>query len=360
MRARAENSCPHIVKLITVLMPLDEIVRESQIIQMATADAASRVGTKRSLPWRKVGIALLLLFVAFLVFAWLRPLTVLRSVGRAVLWTAGIHSKYTQVGAYRVHYFEGGDGPPVVFVHGLGAESLNWVQPMIGFRRHFHVYGVDLLGHGQSEQPDIAYSIEQQSEMLRLFLATQHLSSADFVGVSMGGWIVLKLATEHPEVVNRLVIADAAGLRFSTTVSAETFLPRTPTEVTAFMALLTPRQYKLPSPVVRDFLHQVARNAWIIRRIFASFFTYQDVLDGRLQSVNIPVLIIWGKEDRLIPPSVGDRMKLQLPRSSLVLCSDAGHLAIFECWNKIEPEVLTFLSAPEPPPSYVLEVASGQ
>jgi len=61
--------------------------------------------------------------------------------------------------------------------------------------------------------------------MLRQFLATQNIKSADLVGVSMGGWIVLKLASEHPEVVNRLVIADAAGLKFQTNINAQSFLP---------------------------------------------------------------------------------------------------------------------------------------
>jgi pimeloyl-ACP methyl ester carboxylesterase len=125
------------------------------------------------------------------------------------------------------------------------------------------------------------------------------------------------------------------------------------------MTMLTPRQYPAPYPVRRDFLNQVAEHAWITRRIFDSFLTYQDVLDGKLQAVKAPVLVIWGKQEKLIPLSVGEQMKQELRNASLLVCSDSGHLALYECWNKLEPEVASFLSSPRPPAPYVREVASG-
>ena len=309
--------------------------------------------------WKKVALVVLSLVIVFAAFAWQRPLALVRAAGQFALWRAGIHSRYAQVGGYRIHYYEGGEGPPLVFVHGLGAESLNWVPVMLDMRSHFHVYAIDLLGHGDSQKPDIAYSIEQQSEMLRQFLATQNIQFADVVGVSMGGWVTLKLAIEHPEVVNRLVVADAAGLKFQTNITVKNFLPATPEEFAAFMDMLTPRQYPAPYPVRRDFLNHVAERAWITRRIFDSFLTYQDALDGKLQAVKAPVLIIWGKEEKLIPMSVGEQMKQQLPNASLLVCTDSGHLAVFECWNGLKPEVASFLSSPQPPTPYVREVASG-
>ncbi len=325
------------------------------------AGANSQVTTRRvrSGRWKKIGLIGLLLVLAFAVVAWRRPLALIHTAGRVTLLTHGIHSHYVQVGGYRVHYYEGGGGPPLVFVHGLGADAQNWVPAMLDMRSHFHVYAIDLLGHGDSQKPDIAYSIEQQSEMLHQFLATQNIKSADLVGVSMGGWVALKLAIDHPVSVNRLVVADAAGLKFQTNITVNNFLPSTPEEFSTFMAMLTPRQYPAPYPVRRDFLNQVSEHAWIIRRIFDSFLTYQDVLDGKLQTVKSPVLVIWGKEEKLIPLSVGEEMKQQLPNSSLLVCSDSGHLAVFECWNKLEPEVATFLSSPQPPAPYVREVASG-
>ena len=329
---------------------------------MATAVNAMPQGIgarPRVARWKKISLVILVLLIAFVLYALLRPLSVMRAVGRATLLSAGIHGHYAQVGPYRVHYFEGGDGPPLVFVHGLGAESLNWVPAMLDMRRQYHVYAIDLLGHGDSDQPDIAYSIEQQSEMLRQFLAGQHIQSANVVGVSMGGWVALKLAIEHPDVVNRLVVADSAGLKFRTNLTVKNFLPATQEEFDAFMAMLTPRQYPAPYPLRRAFLHRIAERAWITRRIFASFLTYQDALDGKLQSVKAPTLVIWGKQENMIPLAVGEEMKQQLPNASLVVCADSGHLAVFECWNELKPEVKSFLASPQPPAPYEREVASG-
>ena len=281
----------------------------------------------------------------------------IRTAGHFALWCGGIHDHYAQVGSYRVHYYEGGEGPPLLFVHGLGAESLNWVPAMLSFRHQYHVYALDLLGHGESERPDIAYSVTQQVEMVHDFLVQQKALPADVVGISMGGWITLKLTLDHPDAVKRIVVADAAGLKFQTDLTVNSFLPANHEQFKAFMSMLTPRIHDAPYPVRRDFINHVARNAWITRRIFTSFLAYQDVLDGRLQQISTPTLVIWGGQESMIPMSVGEEVHQQIPNSSLLVCNDSGHLAIYECWDQVKPGIAEFLNSPQPPAPYVRTVA---
>lgn len=325
---------------------------------MATpVSGVSQLNTLRSDRLRTAVIGILVIVIALIAFAWTRPLTLLRGAGRFTLWRDGIHSEYVEVGPYMVHYYVGGNGPPVVFVHGLGADALNWIKPMITLKRlHYRVYALDLLGHGDSAKPDIAYSIEQQSELLRQFLAGQGIRSADLIAVSMGGWVVLNLAAEHPEAVRRLVVADAAGLYFENKITPELFLPRNPAELQAFWAVLSPRPLPLTGPLGSDFLRGLPRREWIIRRMFASFETRHDLLDGRLQNIGAPVLLLWGKQEKLIPLEVGEEMKREMPQSSLLICPDSGHLAVFECWDRFRPEIANFLSAPQPPAALVQEI----
>ena len=159
------------------------------------------------------------------------------------LLSGGIHSHYAQVGRYRVHYYEGGEGPPLVFVHGLGAESLNWVPAMLELSPPFpRVRHRPARPRRQTERPDIAYSITQQSEMLHQFLADQNALPADVVGVSMGGWVTLKLALDHPDVVNRLSRCRCCRAEVPDRHHGQKLSSRDARRVRAFMAMLTPRQ----------------------------------------------------------------------------------------------------------------------
>ncbi|MBV8453501.1 MAG: alpha/beta hydrolase [Deltaproteobacteria bacterium] len=324
-----------------------------------TRTAISGLETVRSHRLRNFILAVLVLILGALVFALLRPITVLRASGEFILSRAGIHSEYAQVGSYRIHYYAGGDGPPVVFVHGLTADALNWIKAMINLKAAgYRVYAIDLLGHGESDKPDIDYSIEQQTEMLRQFLATQHLQPADFVSVSLGGWITLNLAIEHPELVNRMVVADPAGLWFKSSLKAATFLPQNPSELRAFWDALSPRPYPLAGPLQYDYLRRVHEHNWIVQRIFASIMARKDLLDGRLDEIRAPVMLIWGKQEKLIPLAVGEQMHKEIPDSSLLVCPDSGHLAVFECWDRYEPDVIRYLSAPQPLPPESRELPS--
>ncbi len=83
----------------------------------------------------------------------------------ARLKLAGIDSKFVTVGPYRVHYFVGGKGKPLLLIHGLGSRSEDWTPQMPAYvKSGFRVYAIDLLGCGRTDHPDIAYTIQQQTD----------------------------------------------------------------------------------------------------------------------------------------------------------------------------------------------------
>jgi pimeloyl-ACP methyl ester carboxylesterase len=297
---------------------------------------------------------LLVVMVADLVFTILvykRPLWVMDEAMHARLKLAGIESHYVTVGPYRVHYFVGGKGKPLLLIHGLGSRSEDWTPEMPDYVNNgFRVYAIDLLGCGRTDHPNIAYTIQQQTDLIHGFLDAVHVQQIDVIGWSMGGWVAFEFALEHPSSVRRLVAMDSAGLSFHTDLPPETFEPRTIPELKRFEALLTPHPVWLPGFLQRHLLSAMQRNFPVVHRTVESMLAGKDLLDGRLGQIHMPVLLIWGEQDALVPTSVALRMHQAIPQSRLELYQGCGHIGPATCAGRIVPRVIDFLQT-EPPVS---------
>ena len=261
----------------------------------------------------------------------------------------GVHSEYVRVGPYRVHYYVGGHGTPLLLIHGLGARSEDWESAIpIFVRSHFRVYAIDLLGYGRTDHPDIEYSIQQQVDMVHQFLAVMHIQQADVAGWSLGGWVALKLTSDYPEVVHRLVLYDSAGIVFHASFGPKVFTPQNKAQLLRLYRLLTPHPMKVPGFVARDILRIMRKNYWVVDRTIQSALTGKDSMDGKLNTIHVPVLVVWGKDDALIPPETGREMHQQMPQSVLELYAGCGHIGPASCAHRMIPNTVKFLQR-EPP-----------
>ena len=302
---------------------------------------------------RMVVLLVIVLVVAGLVFYY-NPLWVADQQTRFKLWRAGVQSKYVEAGGYRMHYFEaqsadGTAGTPLLLVHGLGARGEDWAEmiPRLA-AKGFHVYVPDLLGYGRSPRPDVSYSIAMQETAVVQFMQAVHLTRADVGGWSMGGWVAMKLALDHPELVDRLVVYDSAGIYFPATFGPELFVPTDATGVGRLMTILSPHPREMPGFVTKAVLRKLAQNGWVIQRSMAAMTSGRDLLDFRLYKIRQPTLIVWGSQDDLIPLSAGKRMHELIPHSVLNVVEGCGHLAPLECSEPVVEGTVDFLRA-EPP-----------
>ncbi|QHN04079.1 alpha/beta hydrolase [Granulicella sp. WH15] len=292
----------------------------------------------------------LLLFLALAAGAtfYCAPLRVNDQLIRYKLWRAGVHSEYIQAGPYRLHYFEAGpsDGSSLVLVHGLGSRGEDWAPLIPGLAAAgFHVYVPDLPGYGRSPKPDISYSISTQARTVIDFMHAVHLEHANLGGWSMGGWVVARLTLDHPEMVDRLAMYDAAGVYFPRTFDASLFLPTDAAGLDHLNAMLYPKPRPLPAFVARDAIHKLQANRMVIERSVAAMLNGRDLLDFRLHQIAKPTLIVWGKEDRLIPLVTGEKMHREISQSVLFVIEDCGHLAPGECAPPILKETVAFFTA---------------
>src|SRR5271168_3400840 len=300
--------------------------------------------------------------VAFLVLAavaaglifYRYPLWVADKQLRFHLWRAGVKSEYVDAGGYRLHYFEaspanGSGGTPLVLVHGLGARGEDWGAMIPALAASgFHVYVPDLLGYGRSPKPDVDYSISLEEQTVGQFMQAMHVPRADVGGWSMGGWIAMKLALDHPEMVDRLIIYDSAGTYFPATFGPELFTPGDVAGVKKLMAILSPKPRPMPNFAAEAVVRKLQGNAWVVNRSTASMIRGRDLLDFRLYKISQPMLIVWGAQDELIPLSVGETIHTSVPQSVLDIVEGCGHLAPAECARPVIEGTVEFLRA-EPP-----------
>jgi pimeloyl-ACP methyl ester carboxylesterase len=298
--------------------------------------------------YRWVAVPLALLLVGLIGFAYARPVAVFEAWGALRLRLAGARSGYIQAGPHRLHYVEAGSGPPLVLVHGLGSNATqDWGRLIVLLGRRFHVYAPDLPGFGESERPSAAdYSIPMQVEAVRAFMEAKGVRRARVAGISMGGWIVSRLAGEYPGMVERLVVVDAAGMRPERSdIPAEVLLPRDEEGVRRLVAAVRNNAPVPPAFVARDILARRRREEWIVRRALESMAAGRDWLNGTLGRAGMPILVVWGKQDRLIPVAYAAELQAEFPRAGLVVLDGCGHVPMADCPVAFDRAVIPFLSA---------------
>jgi pimeloyl-ACP methyl ester carboxylesterase len=292
------------------------------------------------------GILVLAAVFAGILF-WMRPVEFIRELLFVRMALHGYRSRSVDVSGIRMHYDAIGpdNGTPVVLIHGLGGRAEDWVDlaPHL-VHAGFRVYMPDLPGFGRSEKPaSFSYSIPDQANAVVGFLDALGLKQVDLGGWSMGGWIVQRVAGDHPERVNRLMLFDSAGLFDRPTWNTNLFTPASPAELDQLDALLMPHPPRVLGFIAADVMRGLRESGWVVHRAMDSMLTGRDTTDKLLPGLKMPVLIVWGELDRITPLSQGETIHRLIPGSQFDLIPGCGHLAPSQCAPQIAPGVVSFL-----------------
>ena len=308
-------------------------------------------------------VAVVLGLIGFVLFL-KQPIWLGRQYTHLGLFLAHVQSNYVLTPEGRVHYYDAepripGGGVPLVLIHGLGDRDESWA-PMLKRLKGagFHVYAPDLLGYGRSPKPAYGdYSMAGESKFVYDFIQSLGLQKTDLGGWSMGGWIALELAHDHPELLDRVVVFDAAGLKFQPTYSFDVFQPKTPADVQKLWSLLEPEAKPLPENVREAALRNMDSASDTVSRNLQSMRA-GPAMDAVLPTLPEPLLIVWGSTDGLIPLSVGREMHALDPHSELDIVEGCGHLAPLLCAARVAPAVADFLKSDPPPEGGVRTLAN--
>ena len=228
-------------------------------------------------------------------------------------------------GDYRVRVFAAGHGDPLLFLHSaLGAGV--WTEGIDRLAQHFQVLLPDHPGFGPSPLPDWLTGMDDMVfHYLDLLDGLGLHKPVRMAGVSFGGWVGAEFAAFHPERVQKLVLIDAAGLRIPAVPLPDVFrlapqavLPLVFHDLSKAMALM-PKDFG-PDTVVQMFHDRSA-----LARLSWNPYLHDPKLPRRLRRATVPTLLVWGKQDKLIPPAYAEEYKRLLPSAQLAYIDQCGH-----------------------------------
>ncbi|WP_245188065.1 alpha/beta fold hydrolase [Frateuria flava] len=257
--------------------------------------------------------------------------------------TAHVESHTLRAGDTTWSYYEGGQGPTLVLLHGFAADKTIWLPLAEQLTPHFHVVIPDLPGWGESSRnPDASYGVQAQVERLQAFLAALDLQRFVLVGHSMGGAIAGVYAAEHPQGVAALALVDAYGLKaqpndFDRAVAAgkDPFVYEDRTGFERALALAFVHPPEVPGRIEDVFVARNRRDRAFIERTLAQLRQPENYLSlqQRLAQLTMPVLGLWCSGDRIADPSALDSLRnglVQAPAISSSLLNGCNHMPMME------------------------------
>jgi pimeloyl-ACP methyl ester carboxylesterase len=267
---------------------------------------------------------------------------------------AGLQQHSIEVGGLHIEYLEGGQGDPLVLLHGFGANKDNWTRIGKHLTPHFRVIAPDLPGFGESTRdPEADYTITVQAERVHAFARALGLSSFHLGGSSMGGMIAGTYAARYPNELKSLWLIAPGGV-----ASAEPsemlqrlkagkpnpLLANNAQEYDRLLDFVFVKRPFIPGPIKRHLAQEAIKNRplnqSIIKQIRAEQVSPLEVL---LEGLPVPACIVWGSGDRVLHVSGAKVLHSVMPEAEAVVMEGVGHLPMIERPKETAAFYLRFL-----------------
>ncbi|OJZ74438.1 hypothetical protein BRW65_09240 [Mycobacterium paraffinicum] len=279
--------------------------------------------------------------------------------------------QFRTIHGYRRAFRIAGSGPALLLIHGVGDKSTSWEPVHAKLAQRFTVIAPDLLGHGESDKPRADYSLAAFANGMRDLLAALDIDRVTVVGHSFGGGVAMQFAYQYPQLVERIVLVSSGGVAQEVSVALR--LAAMPLGSEALAMLRVPGVM----PAVRlfgramstvlgstDLGRDVADVVSLLegfqdpRALSAFARTLRSVVDGRGQFVTmldrsylaqpIPVQVIWGEDDLVIPVEHARIAHEAVPGSRLEIFENSGHMPFKDDPDRFVEVVERFVDSTRP------------
>jgi pimeloyl-ACP methyl ester carboxylesterase len=245
-------------------------------------------------------------------------------------------------GGIETSYLEAGSGETVLMLHGSGpgvSALANWQHNIPALAQRFHLVAPDIVGFGATERPeDIVYSLRNWTDHVWAFVDARGIEKARVIGNSLGGRIALQMAADQPDRIAKMVLMGTPGVGMTPTEGLAALRAYEPSH-DAMRELL--RNYFAVDPaMITDDLVKIRYEASIADGAYeayrAMFFdprhagSQLGITENEVRAIATPILLIHGREDKVVPLQVSVTMVGLLPNADLHVFSACGH------WTQIE------------------------
>ncbi len=232
-------------------------------------------------------------------------------------------SKWIRAGDFNTHYLVGGQGPPLVLIHGAGARTgdQEWKANLGVLAGHYQVYIPEMVGFGNSDKPRIDYTIPLFSEFFSNFISALELRSPSLLGHSLGGGIALDFTLRYPGNVSKLILVDTAGL----------------SEELGFLG-------KLLFPVFTTIARLRGDHVFVSLMTGGNGGEPVKTFMDRLHEIEVPTLILWGGWDGYLPVRLAHEAHQRMPNCRLHVFPRCWHAPQKQRADEFNRHVLEFLA----------------
>lgn len=246
---------------------------------------------------------------------------------------------FIDLDGHLTHYIEKGEGSPVILLHGFFYDTFMWHNNIEALAAYHKVYAMDLWGFGYSTREPMDYGYSLYTRQLRLFMDAMGIRKATLIGQSMGGGTIIKFAVSHRDRINKVILVCPAGMthplpwiaRITTWPVIGEFMDRLNVDFLRKLALkmnfihdpghITPAYFENATR-----FHKIKGTSESMLTILRKQFFDKLIVDIHAYGqLNIPTLIVWGRQDRAIPVSRGREMQKIMQGSRLEIIDHAGH-----------------------------------
>jgi pimeloyl-ACP methyl ester carboxylesterase len=261
-----------------------------------------------------------------------------------------MREKFVNVGPNKIRYLEGGDSDnSVLLVHGLGASAERWTRVIPHLSEKYHLIIPDLIGFGLSDKPSVDYTPEFFSKFIFDFLDTLGITKISMIGSSLGGQIVAECATSQSEMIEKIVLVSPSGIMKQSTPTFDAYTlaalyPTAEGAKTAFQ-MMSGIHNEIDSDTIDGFIRRMTLpNAKMA--FMSTILGIRNTVSfaERLERISTPTLIVWGKQDTLIPIVYSKNFVSSIKNCQFVEMENSGHTPFVEEPAKFSEIVLRFLN----------------